>query len=80
MRAGLPIIATRVGGIPEIINDETNGLLIAPADPQALAEAIIKLLQDKELAKKLARQAKIDVEQNFSLEKMIDKTKEIYQV
>lgn len=78
MQAGLPIIATSVGGIPEMIINGTNGLLVPPADPQALAEAIIKLLENKELAKKFGDQAKIDVAQNFSLEKMIAKTSEIY--
>jgi len=77
MEADLPIVTTNVGGIPEIISDQ-NGLLVKPADPKALAEALISLLENKNLAKQLASQAKIDVEQKFSLKKMVEETKKVY--
>lgn len=79
MRAGLPIVATEVGGVPEMIKNEVNGLIVKPADPAALAKAIINLLENKNLATKFGDQAKIDVEQNFSLEKMITKTEVVYR-
>ncbi len=58
MAAGLPIVATKVGGIPDIITDGENGLLVQPCDVDALAEAIILLLSDKVSAKKLGSNAR----------------------
>ena len=57
MAIGLPVVATRVGGVPDIITDGVNGLLIQPNDVNALAEAIQLLLVDKGLAKKLGENA-----------------------
>jgi len=78
MQAGLPIVATNVGGLPEMINNNVNGLLVKPADPAELAQALISLLNDKNLAQQFGRQAKIDFENKFSLEKMIAATEKIY--
>jgi len=79
MQAGLPIVATRVGGIPEMIQDKINGLLVPPADSQALADAIIELLKNKNLAIQLGNQAKIDINQKFNLDKMVFATEKVYQ-
>jgi len=79
MAAGLPIITTDVGGIKEIITDQKNGLLIKPAKPQELAEKIKYLLNNRELADQLARQAQIDVKEKFSLQAMLEKTWSEYQ-
>jgi len=59
---GCPVVATRAGGIPEIVQDEKNGLLAKPADAKDLAEKIARLLKDKELATRLGRQARLDCE------------------
>ena len=77
MQAGLPIISTNVGGIPEMINTE-NGILVEPRNPQALAENIIKLIENKNLANHLGNQAKIDAENKFNLNKMIGETEKVY--
>ncbi len=53
MAGGLPVIATEVGGTPEVVQHEVNGLLVPVKDPQALAQALIRLLADPALAKKL---------------------------
>jgi len=79
MRAGLPIVATEVGGVPEMIKNEASGLIVKPADPTVLAQAIINLLENKNLAAKLGSQAKIDAEEKFNLNKMISETEKIYQ-
>jgi glycosyltransferase involved in cell wall biosynthesis len=79
MQAGLPIVATKVGGIPEMIKNQHNGLLVNPANPKELAQAITSLLKDKSLAQKFGNQAQIDFRQNFSLEKMIKETISTYQ-
>jgi len=54
MATGLPVVATRVGGIPELVEDGRNGILISPRDHRALAEAIIELLSDRELSLKIS--------------------------
>lgn len=54
MASGVPVVATRVGGVPYIVEDGTTALLVEPDQPVALAEAIIRLLEDPELARRLA--------------------------
>jgi glycosyltransferase involved in cell wall biosynthesis len=58
MASGTPLVATNVGGIPEIVKDEYNGLLVPEKDPAALAAAIRRLQDDPELRARLARQAR----------------------
>jgi glycosyltransferase involved in cell wall biosynthesis len=54
MACGLPVVATRVGGIPDIIDDDANGYLIDTKNPEQIAEALLKLLQDKQLRKDIS--------------------------
>jgi spore coat protein SA len=69
--AGLPIIATRRGGIPEVVRDGLNGLLLERHDDAGeLAEKIIHLLQDRDLGQKLGRQGRQWVRENFSWERI----------
>jgi len=79
MAAPLPIISTDAGGIPEMIEYNKSGLLISPANPQMLAEAILKLLTDDNQAKKLAAEAANIVKNKFNLEKMAKKTAKLYE-
>jgi len=51
MASGLPVVATKVGGVPEIVEQGVMGFLVPPASPACLADAIIHLLRDKNLAK-----------------------------
>jgi glycosyltransferase involved in cell wall biosynthesis len=55
MAAGLPVVATRVGGTADLVRDGVNGLLVAPRDPAALAAAISRVLADPAAAAALAR-------------------------
>jgi glycosyltransferase involved in cell wall biosynthesis len=57
MACGVPIIATKVGGIPHIITDGFNGLLIAPAVPRQISDAVLRLIADKPLRERLAANA-----------------------
>lgn len=79
MAAGLPIVASRTGGIPEMIEDGENGLLIKPGDAKELAEAILKLSQDGDMAKKLTSEAERTVKERFGLKEMVRKTTEVYE-
>ena len=76
---GIPVVATAVGGIPEVITGENKGILVAPRDPHALAEKILFLLQHAETAKQLASNAAVDVREHFSLKTMVNETTNIYQ-
>jgi glycogen(starch) synthase len=57
MQAALPIVASRTGGIPDVIEDGVNGLLVPPGDPEALARAIDRILSDGDLARRLSEGA-----------------------
>jgi glycosyltransferase involved in cell wall biosynthesis len=78
MLNGLPIIATRVGGNPELIEDRRNGLLINSKDPDDLVKKIKILMNNTDLQQELSTQARIKAQEEFSLEKMLEKTKKIY--
>ena len=77
---GKPVIATNVGGLPEIIEDNVTGLLIPKEDPAAIATAIIKLADDKELARRLAEKGREKILKDFTLKGMIDKTERVYNL
>ena len=76
--AGLPIVATRVGGIPEVLRDETDALLVAPDDPSGLAKAILQLLDDPRLSARLAVSAKDRICSSFTLDRMLRETAALY--
>jgi glycogen(starch) synthase len=59
---GRPVVATRVGGITDLVRDGENGLLVPPRDPSALADAIVRVLSDRGLAERLAAAARPGVE------------------
>jgi glycosyltransferase involved in cell wall biosynthesis len=65
MAAGAPVIATGVSGIPELVEHERNGLLVEPDDPEALAAALIRLHQDRELAARLAAAGQQTIRERF---------------
>jgi len=78
MAAGAPVIATRVGGSPEALQDGVDGLLIPPRDPAELSRAIGWVLQHPEAARELGRRARIRVAEEFSLQRMIRETECLY--
>ncbi len=78
MAAGKPIIAADDGGVPEIIRHGENGWLTPPGDVEALALAILKLLEDQDLRAKLAGRAKSDVKLNYSAESHALRIQAIY--
>lgn len=65
--AGLPAVASRVGGIPDVLVDGETGLLVPPDDPAALARAIVRLLRDKELSERFVRKGAERVKELFAL-------------
>ncbi len=77
--AGSPIIATSVGGIPEIIHDMQNGILIHPQNPKEIAEAILYLLSHPEKQKEFGNEIKKTVTNFFSLNTMLEETTRLYR-
>lgn len=79
MSAGLPVVATSVGGVPEIAISGTNALLVAPGDSQSFAQAMRLVLTDGELAERLGQAAATHVKKNFSPETQARSLLQIYQ-
>jgi glycosyltransferase involved in cell wall biosynthesis len=78
MAGGLPVIATAVGGTPEVVSDGVTGLLIPPQDAGALTAALQRLLADPALAARLGANARREVQEKFSLERLGREINEIY--
>jgi len=78
MAAGVPVVATTVGGNPEVVQDGRTGLLVPPRDPHALANAISRLLEDPGLARRFGRAGRDRVAEHFSIEQMVSKTERLY--
>ncbi len=78
MSAGVPVVASRVGGLPEIVEDGVTGLLVENRPPE-IAAAILRLMDDPELRARMGAEARRRVEQRFTIEKMVDGTVAAYQ-
>jgi len=79
MAAGRPVIATAVSGSSELVIDGETGMLVPPADPRALAAAIDALLRDRAAASAMAAAGRERVRENFSIDRMVGATAEIYR-
>jgi glycosyltransferase involved in cell wall biosynthesis len=79
MTLGRPVVATAVGGVPEVVRDGVNGLLVPPEDPAALAEGIVRLLRDHELASRLAARAVETVEESFTAARAGEQILAVYE-
>jgi glycosyltransferase involved in cell wall biosynthesis len=73
-----PVVATAVGGVPALIEDEKTGLLVAPGDPKALAAAIDRLLTDGPLARRLAAAGNIAVLSHHGIKQMVRDIESVY--
>lgn len=79
MAAGLPVVATAVGGVPEAVVNGLTGILVPPGDPKLFAQAIVRLIVDREMAFKMGEAGRKRVEELFSAEKMAEKTFHVYE-
>ncbi|MEW6009198.1 MAG: glycosyltransferase family 4 protein [Candidatus Omnitrophota bacterium] len=80
MACSRPVIATKVGGVPEVIIDNQTGILVESGNYEQLATAIIKVLKDKDLATRLGVEAKKRLELEFSQEEMINRIRGLYKL
>jgi glycosyltransferase involved in cell wall biosynthesis len=78
MASGTAIVATNTGGTPELVRDGTEGLLVPPRDPAALAGAVRRLVQDPPLRESLGRAGVVRVEESFTVAAHVARTLEVY--
>lgn len=79
MALGVPVVATWVGGTPEIVNHEHDGLLVPPRDPQAMAAGILRLLHDDDLREEMGRRAELSVRSKFDIRRRVREMEQIYE-
>ena len=79
MATGLPVVATRVGGIPDLVVDQETGFLVEPHNPEQLAQNIIHLASDPKLRKHMGNAGKKSVDERFNVDTMIEQIDQLYQ-
>jgi glycosyltransferase involved in cell wall biosynthesis len=72
-------VATNVSGIPELVEHEVNGLLIEPEDPEGLADALIRLHEDRELTRRLTENGRATVKERFDGEVLADRLAALFR-
>jgi lipopolysaccharide heptosyltransferase II len=77
--SGVPVVATRIGGAVDIIEDGKTGLLVKPGDIMEMVDSVIKLLKDRSLARRMADEARKKVEKEYSLARMTEDTIRLYE-
>lgn len=75
---GVPVVCANAGGVPEVFQDGFNGLLYPPGDDDAMARAIIRLIQDRELARSISANA-VETASNFTWERTAEQTLQVYK-
>lgn len=79
LASGKPVVATDVGGVSSVIENNVNGFLVEPSNPALLAEPVLRLLKDKALYARMAQAGREIVVRKFSINGMADKTEELYR-
>jgi glycosyltransferase involved in cell wall biosynthesis len=78
MVSGKPVVATRVGGNPELIDHGKTGFLVQPEDARDLAANLLKLVSDPEIMQQFGRRTAERVHQHFSMKQMVDRYNDLY--
>ena len=78
MATALPVVATDVGGIPEVVRPGINGRLVQPDDAGALADAVLALMDDPAAAAALGRAARADVVRHYTIDRMVERFEQLY--
>ncbi len=78
MAAGLPIVATNVGGVPQVVDDGGNGYLVAPRDPGSLADAMARVAADRETSRRMGDIGKLRVSREYSIENVAARTVDLF--
>jgi glycosyltransferase involved in cell wall biosynthesis len=78
MASSCPVVATRVGGLPDLIEDHKTGRLVPPRAPEALTSAVLGLLQDPQIARELGRNGRDSVRHRFAVQRLLSDTDDLY--
>ena len=78
MAAGIPIVAARAGGVPDIITDQENGIMVEPKNPEAIAGAVEKLISDQKLSKQIVKN-NLEKVKRFSWKLIAERVEQVYQ-
>ncbi|MBC2714604.1 MAG: glycosyltransferase family 4 protein [Desulfobacteraceae bacterium] len=78
MSYGIPVVATLVGGIPKVINNRKNGLLVSPSNSSEIVNAVMELINDKNLWEKISQGSKNSIQERFDLKKWVRKIETFY--
>jgi len=78
MAAGCPVVATRVGGLPDLITNGESGYLVPPADVEGLAAAILRVLHDPDTTDRMCRAARLSVQRRFTMKRLITDMEQLY--
>ncbi|MGH2405822.1 MAG: glycosyltransferase, partial [bacterium] len=79
MAMGRPTVATRVGGVPEVIASGETGVLVEPGDANGLAEGILSLLSDPDRRRRMGEAARLHVTQRRGVAQMVDAVEDVYR-
>jgi glycosyltransferase involved in cell wall biosynthesis len=79
MLSGIPVVASRVGGVPELVEDGVTGFLVTPKDPKELAKTLQVLLDDTELCHRMGQAGREKALREFTLDRMLAETKKVYE-
>jgi glycosyltransferase involved in cell wall biosynthesis len=77
--AGVPIVGTKTGGIPEIVQDGVNGYLIPPSGVGSIADTVVKILADRDLASQLGENGRMIAARDFSIDSMVEGNLTMYR-
>jgi glycosyltransferase involved in cell wall biosynthesis len=78
MARGLPVVATRVGGNPEVVEDGGTGFLVPAGDPETLAPTLLRVWSDVKTSREMGQRGRLRVEQFFDIQKMVTKYQSLY--
>jgi glycosyltransferase involved in cell wall biosynthesis len=78
MAAGRPVVATRVGGLPDLVSDGKTGRLVPPGDVRALSIAVLELIRDRGFARAIGETARGQVRERFAAERLIADVQGLY--
>ncbi|MBI2114383.1 MAG: glycosyltransferase [candidate division NC10 bacterium] len=78
MAASLPVVATEVGGIPEVVRHDETGLLVPSGDPAALANAVVRLFQDPTRANAMGERGRARYLERFTVERLVREVEALY--
>jgi len=80
MAYGIPVVASAVGGIPDVVQSGKNGILVSPNNPEELKEAIVNIYRDKSLRYSLATEARNTIQRNYNMDDWTKRIEEQYNL